>query len=139
MQILSSGRVHRHSRHSKVSTEIAGSLFRHVHDGPDQCEDRFGYEMHRILAEDLPGRSAEIREIGLRNLARMQNIAGSSLRQMWLGEWDRLLSWSDEELAAGMLRLGELGNDLRSITPFAGALSQSQRLEALRRARSGRR
>lgn len=107
-----------------------------THEGPERQEDRFGYELHRLVAGWLPERSEEIRSIGLRNLARMRERPGSSRRKMWLDEWDKLLRAKDEELAAGMLQLNELGNDMRSITPFAGVLTQSERLEALRRARS---
>jgi hypothetical protein len=106
--------------------------------GPERQEDRFGYELHLLVADLLPERSDEIRPVGVRNLARMMERHGSSRRQLWLDEWDRLLHAKDDGLAVGMLRLGELGNDMKSITPVAGALTQAERLQALHRAQTAR-
>lgn len=108
-----------------------------IYEGPERREDRFGYELHRLVAAALHERGDEIHEIGFRNLAGMRERAGGRHRQMWLDEWERLLRGTDSELIAGMLQLSQLGNDLRSITPFAGVLTRSQRLEALRKARGG--
>jgi hypothetical protein len=102
---------------------------------PERREDRFGYELHLTVAALLPERGEEIRRIGLRNLARQRQRPGSSLRESWMDEWERLLHGPDEELAAGMLQLGERGNDLRQMTPLAGVLTQAERIAALKRAR----
>lgn len=108
-----------------------------TNERPERREDLFGYELHRAVADLLPGRGEEIRRIGLRNLARQRQRPGSSLRESWMDEWERLLHGTDKELAAGMLQLGDLGNDLRQNTVFSGVLTQAERLDALRRARRG--
>jgi len=102
---------------------------------PERREDLFGYELHLTVAAQLPDRGEEIRRIGLRNLARQRQRPGSGLREGWMDEWGRLLHGTDQELTDGMLQLGDRGNDLRQMSPFAGVLSQEQRLDALDRAR----
>lgn len=104
---------------------------------PAQREDQFGYQLHITIAGLLPQRGDEIREIGRRNLARMRQRSGSAIRDSWLDEWENLLNGSDDELTTGMLQIGERGNDLRSMSPFAGVLDQAERLAALHKARNG--
>ena len=52
----------------------------------------------------------------------------------WLDEWQALLDGPPEQLVDVFLGGDEHSVDLRQVSPFAGALSDEERLAAIRRA-----
>lgn len=56
------------------------------------------------------------------------------LAQQWLDEWEALLDGPPERLVHVFLGEDEHSIDLRQVSPFAGALDESERLAAIARA-----
>ncbi|MET3142488.1 UNVERIFIED_ORG: putative heme iron utilization protein [Arthrobacter sp. UYEF2] len=99
-------------------------------------EVRVALELHRTVADLLRSdRCEEILEVGRRNIARMRETPRATIAERWLDEWAHLLGGPIDSLIQRMLAINERGIDLRQISPFAGALTQDERLDAIRRAR----
>lgn len=99
-------------------------------------EVRVSLELHRAVAELLRSdRCEEILAIGRRNIARMRQNPRAPISEGCLDEWAEMLEGPIEILIERMLMVTERGVDPRQMTPFAGALTQRERLEAIRRAR----
>jgi hypothetical protein len=61
------------------------------------------------------------------------NVRGLALS--WVDEWERLLAGPPELIAEALLRDDEHGADMRSVAPFAGTLTQSERIAAFQSVR----
>lgn len=97
-------------------------------------EERVAYELHASVLEKMAVDPGVVHEIAMRNLAKMKSIPWADIADGWLKEWRRLLNGSLEELREFALRDTELGRDLRQCSPFAGVLTQGERLAATARA-----
>lgn len=69
------------------------------------------------------------------NLQRMASHTRDVHAQGWVTEWNTLVDGGDiTRLVESMLQPDERGVDLRQMTPFAGVLSQEERLVAVHKA-----
>lgn len=98
-------------------------------------EERVSYELHRAVAEKIAEDPQSVLEKARINLQRMSARTRNTHAQDWVAEWDELVNGDDiDRLVEGMLRADERGIDLRQMTPFAGVLSQEERLIAIHKA-----
>lgn len=97
-------------------------------------EERVQYELHRTLAEKLPTDHERLRDIAHGNIARMREMVRGETARRWLDDWERLVDGPVEALTAVMLTLDEYGTDMRQVSPFAGGLTEVERLAAVERA-----
>ncbi len=64
----------------------------------------------------------------------MRQRKRNPIAENWLDKWEELLEASTDELARAMLAEGEQAKELRQFSPFAGALTEEERLIAIRKA-----
>lgn len=100
----------------------------------DRREDRVALELHRAVAEIARRDPERVREVGLRNLARMRERRQSPQSAGWLDEWESLLIGPVDALIEAMLAPGERAIDMRQVGPFVGLLDEPARLAAIARA-----
>ena len=101
----------------------------------DRPEVRVQLELHRTLLVKLLGDLGPAREVAERNIERMRTSVRGSQAHGWLDEWQRLLAEPGPELIDAFLGEDEHSADLRQVSPFAGLLTQKERLAAIERAR----
>ena len=98
-------------------------------------EDRVSYELHRAVAEKVSEDPEPVLGKARTNLLRMSARTLDAYARGWVAEWDELVNGGDINLLVeNMLRPDERGIDLRQMTPFAGVLSQEERLVAIHKA-----
>lgn len=98
-------------------------------------EERVSYELHRAVAEKVCDDPHPILHKARTNLQKMASRSRDAHAQGWVTEWNTLINGGDiNRLVEGMLRPDERGIDLRQMTPFAGVLSQEERLIAIHKA-----
>lgn len=98
-------------------------------------EERVSYELHRAVAEKIAENPQRVLGKARTNLERMSSRVRDEYAKEWVAEWAALVSGGDVNLLVeGMLRGDERGIDLRQMTPFAGVLSQQERLIAIHKA-----
>lgn len=105
-------------------------------NGPMRSEQRVQLELHRALLAKLIGDLGPLRERAQHNLERMRMQVRGTQAQEWLDEWEALIDGPPERLIEVFLGQDERSIDLRQVSPFAGALSNEERLAAIRRARA---
>lgn len=97
--------------------------------------DQIKLEFHRIIAVKMRSDSSWIQALGLRNIAKMREHYGTFLwgqgGLVWVDEWESLLRGPVANLIAMCVRDDEHGNDMRQVSPFAGAITQQERLTAI--------
>ena len=94
--------------------------------------DRINAAQDRVIARKLR-RDAGVLVLAARNLRRWMAGDGRSVRPVFL-EWDRILRrLTRTEIAAFLLSDTPMARRLRQSTPFAGVLSEGERL-AIRQA-----
>ncbi|WP_212746908.1 helix-turn-helix domain-containing protein [Sinomonas gamaensis] len=103
----------------------------------ERREERVSWELHRAVADKLLRDPNPILAIARENIARMNEQPRSPYAQGWVDEWERLVAGPVPKLIARMLDSDERAIDLRQMGPFAGVLTQEERLAAIHRA-SGR-
>jgi hypothetical protein len=92
-------------------------------------------ELHRALLAKLIGDLGTLRELAHRNIDRMRAVARSVPAQKLLDEWVDILDGPPDRLIEVFLEANEHSIDLRQMSPFAGALSDEERVAAIHRAR----
>ncbi|MHA6695603.1 helix-turn-helix domain-containing protein [Homoserinimonas sp. A520] len=97
-------------------------------------EDRVTMELHRELARKLREDPQFVLDVVPANLDRLRERLTSPIGQLWVNRWAELIDSPPETLIAGMLADTTEGRELRQNSPFAGALSQEERLAAIERA-----
>ena len=97
-------------------------------------EERVTMELHRALADKLKKDPKSSLEVVPANIARLRNRLSSPLGQEWVDRWVELVDSPIDVLIAGMLADTPEGRELRQNSPFAGALTQDERLAAIERA-----
>ncbi len=88
--------------------------------------------LHRAIAERLVADPEAVVTKAKANLATMRAADTARHATRWLDEWERLLAGSLVELVDVLLSRSERACDLRQSTPFAGVLSSTERMAALR-------
>lgn len=101
-------------------------------------EYRVALELHRALAAKLPTEHERIRAIGHRNIAKMLESQLSPIARSWVDQWAELLDGDPLQLKVAMLAPGLDAADMRQMAPFAGALTQEERIDAIQRANNVR-
>lgn len=104
--------------------------------GPQRREERVQLELHRALLSKLISDFEGMRRLAHRNIAKSRRVVRGYQAQGWLDEWAALVDGPPQRLVEVFLGEDEHSIDLRQVSPFTGALSEEERLEAIRRARS---
>ena len=81
--------------------------------------------MHSLIAQKLV-RDSKVLDRARRNLRRWER-SQTERAPLWMMEWRLLLERPRDEVAALITEPSERGARLRQSSPFAGALSDSQR------------
>jgi len=98
-------------------------------------EERVSYELHRAVAEKVSDDPQPVLSKARTNLQAMAARARDPHAQGWVSEWETLVNAGDlNRLVEVMLDPDERGIDLRQMTPFAGVLTQEERLVAIHKA-----
>lgn len=101
----------------------------------ERREERVSYELHRSVAEKIAADPRPVLEKARENLRKAHARVRSDYAAGWVSEWESLVNGSVTDLVAAMLRPDSHSIDLRQMTPFAGVLSQDERLIAIAKAR----
>jgi hypothetical protein len=104
----------------------------------ERPENRVQVELHRTLLAKLLGDLGPVRDIARRNIAKMRKSVRGPQAQEWLDEWTELIEDPGPRLIDVFLNGDEHSIDLRQVSPFAGVLTQEERLAAIERARSAK-
>lgn len=113
------------------------------HDRPgsvapfERREDRVTYELHRAVAKKLVDDPERVLEVVPANIAMLRQQVRGDLAQQWLDQWETASRGPVRELIRLMLGEDSNSKDLRQTSPFAGVLTQQERVVAIARA-SGR-
>lgn len=100
----------------------------------ERREERVSYELHRAVAEKVLKEPEIVLNKARLNLKATGERTRGTLAQGWVNEWESLLNGDVNELVDVMLRPDERSIDLRQMTPFAGVLSQEERVLAIHKA-----
>lgn len=103
-------------------------------------EDQIKLEYHRKVVEHLRRDESRVRSIGRTNIERMReqyrHDGWGQSGTRWLDLWQSLLDGPSEDLIKMCLRTDETGCDMRQVGPFLGVLTQDERLDAIRHAKT---
>ncbi|WP_354498884.1 hypothetical protein [Mycetocola sp. 2940] len=91
-------------------------------------------ELHRALANKLKNDPQLALKVVPSNLGRLRARLTSPIGQQWVDRWAELVDSPVGVLIDGMLADTPEGRELRQNSPFAGALTQDERLAAIERA-----
>jgi len=97
-------------------------------------EERVSLELHRAIAKKLIDDPDFVLGFVPANIDRMRRVARGPLAHGWLDEWAMLARGSLGGLIDSMLSTDQRAIDLRQNSPFAGSLTQDERVEAIERA-----
>lgn len=94
-------------------------------------------ELHRTLLGKLLDTGIEpYRDIIRHNLHKSRNHVRGSQAENWIEEWSQLLDGPPSRLIDVFLDVDEHSIDMRQMSPFAGVLTNAERLQAIKRART---
>ena len=91
-------------------------------------------ELHRALANKLRADPKAVLDVVPDNLARLRARLRSPIGQKWVDRWAELVDSPVDLLILGMLADTPEGRELRQNSPFAGVLTQGERVAAIERA-----
>jgi hypothetical protein len=100
-----------------------------------RTENRVQLELHKALLAKLVGDLGPVRGIARRNIERMRKTVRGPQAHGWLDEWEQLIHDAGPRLVDALVGEDEHSVDLRQVSPFAGVLSDPERLAAIERAR----
>jgi len=88
-------------------------------------------EMHRAIAAKIEGDPEGVRECARHNLEvlRVADTLGNT--EPYLDAWENLINGSVARLISVMTSTDQAARDLRQASPFAGVLSDEERLEVI--------
>jgi hypothetical protein len=122
-------------RERTTFSEIAREALEHALR-PQRREERVQLELHRALLGKLISDVDGMRSLARRNIAESRKLVRGDQAHAWLDEWAALVDGPPQLLVEVFLGNDEHSIDLRQVSPFAGSLSEKERLAAIRRARS---
>lgn len=106
-----------------------------AHRAPfERREERVAYELHRAVAKKFIDDPEFVLSLIPGNLSRLRENVRGPLAQQWLDEWERRASGPIGEFVQTMLGEDDQAKEMRQNSPFAGVLTQAERLEAISRA-----
>jgi excisionase family DNA binding protein len=86
-----------------------------------------GYAQAGKLVTDTDGVLVKARE----NLAQLRQIHTRGQAERWLGEWEKLLGGPVDKILEALTSPSPRGRELRQNSPFAGVLSDHERVAVL--------
>lgn len=93
-----------------------------------------------LLAHAIAGRVVTdpdgAREVARRNLRAMQDGRARGSARVWLAEWEKLLDGPLTDLLTALTSPAPRSRELRQNNPFAGVLSETERMQVLTAARA---
>lgn len=92
--------------------------------------------LHEMIAAKLSARPEAVLSLARRNLDVMRAADVGDHASSYLDRWLHLLDGPIDTLLSVMTSTDQTARDLRQSSPFAGVLSDDERLEAIRSARS---
>jgi len=98
--------------------------------------DRRNLEMHRLVAGKIQRDPLTILKIAIDNIQKYRREHGD---HPYMREWESVIGQGPNAVIALLSDEGERGQVLRSSSPFAGALNEQERREAIARAHSAAR
>jgi transposase len=121
-----------------VSPSVSQRLLEKARDARphfSRREERVSYELHRAVAEKVAEDPQVVLSKARTNLQKLAARVRDTYAQGWVAEWEKLITLGDvQQIRDVMLSSDERGIDLRQMTPFAGVLSQEERLVAIHKA-----
>jgi hypothetical protein len=99
----------------------------------DRAEARYHYELHRAIARHILRGEVSLARAET-ELARMRGKVRGSGADRWLADWAAILTLPPERMVEAFLVDGEVGEDLRQVSPLLGIVTEDERVEALNRA-----
>ena len=100
----------------------------------ERREERVAMERHRVLAVKLKSEPSAVLALVPGNLNILRERLTSPIGRTWVDRWETLLSGPVDQLIEVMLVDSIEGRELRQNSPFAGALSQTERQIAIQMA-----
>lgn len=100
----------------------------------ERRENRVTWELHYAVAQKLTEDPTDIIKQALRQAGIMKGRQRDAISRGWMERWEELLTGDLEVLKTIMLDTTHEAEDLRQMSPFIGALSQSERLMAIKKA-----
>lgn len=98
-------------------------------------EERVSLELHRGVVAKLMVDPDAVLSVVATNVQKMRPHVRGAAPAQWLDRWESLAAKRDVPgLVQVMLDPSQEGVDMRQCTPFAGALTQQERLEAIAKA-----
>lgn len=116
--------THRRIRRSYIE-ELRDSSVRLTRD--QERSLLLSYAVAGHLVTDPEGTVAHAR----RNLARMRDSSSRGAARVWLDQWEALLNGSLVDLLTALTSSSMRSRELRQNTPFAGVLSEQERMRVL--------
>lgn len=102
----------------------------------ERRENRVTHELHRALVAKLTKDPGPVIECGLQNVERMLTRPRDPVSRRWVERWGELLAGPLDTMTELMLAPGHDAEDMRQMSPFVGALTEPERLLAIRKASS---
>jgi transcriptional regulator with XRE-family HTH domain len=101
----------------------------------ERREDRVTLELHRVVAHKLVDHPDAVTADAIRHLALLRKRVRGDSAHALVDEWERLLTAGRlGALIDVLLGTDSWAVDMRQVSPFAGALSDDERLAAIGRA-----
>lgn len=97
-------------------------------------EDRVTYELHRAVAKKIIDDPEFVLSLVPSTLEKMRRNVRGPLAERWLAEWESLVLGPIGNLIRVMLGEDNEAKEMRQNSPFSGALTQAERLDAIARA-----
>jgi len=119
---------------SSAEVQSAISQARATRPRIERRENRVTWELHYAVALKLTEDPTDIIKRALTQANIMQGRQKDAISRGWMERWEELLSGDLEVLKTVMLDTTHEAEDLRQMSPFIGALSQSERLLAINKA-----
>ena len=100
-------------------------------DRPLTTKDRRSLAMHRSVASRLLAEPDEVRSKAQQNLLALRRADVDGRAAAYLDEWAHLLDGPTDTLVETLTSERQSARDLRQVSPFAGVLSQHERLRII--------
>ncbi|MFF1828372.1 hypothetical protein [Paenarthrobacter sp. NPDC058040] len=121
-----------HSSPSVVQASIKSARSRRPH--MVRREERIPFELHVQLGLKLHADEERVRRIGRAGIEKMRERARNPIAEEWVDRWEDLLRCPIAEIEAAMLEDSPFAKELRQMSPFAGALTEQERMLAIKKA-----
>lgn len=97
----------------------------------DRPEERVQFELHRVVARRLRTDPGPVLDKARANLEAVRRGVSGPRAHEWVNDWAMALDGPVDQLISLCLRQDEYGIEMRQVSPFAGVLTQDERLAAI--------